>query len=327
MHAPDSVTVAIVMPLGKISPWFDPAVKSALDQDMPVPIRLVANALSESELAKLRILESSHPRIKLHVFSERVSMVENWNRLLEVTEEDFLCVLHDDDILETWTVRSLMNAQQRHPGLGIYHGIERIIDENGAFHHGEELSVTESAEVLDQDHILKWAVSNRIWATGFIMNKNAAMACGGYNMRSQFGPDWDLYFLVAARHGACFVNAHVGRYRLGKGTGQVSASYAVDALNLVECDLQQDHNLRALGKDPRDFIQLKTQGLADAARATLFYFGVSMSNEGKKRCFGKISEGVVYSRLGLLHKLLGYRIALAVSRGLIWLKYPSLRKL
>lgn len=316
--------ISIAMPLGKISAWFDIAVRSALAQTLPVRVHLVANALNSEELQKLRKLASEHDRLVLHVFEERKPMVENWNRIFEVARETYVCVLHDDDVLEKCAVESLLHAVNSHPGRGIYHGKERLIDENGDFHHYEVFLEGSNARILSDEEIVGWAVSNRIWATGFAMDVGKARLCGCYNLRSSFGPDWDLYFLLAAKYGACYLHKHLGRYRLGRNTGQVSAFFARDAENLPECETQQLHNLRALGLDPESRRPQQKIGLAHAARATLFHFGVIMTDEGKKRVLHALSEGLVYGKLKLLTNIVGAKLAYPLAKRLICWKYPQL---
>jgi hypothetical protein len=272
--------VAIAMPLGRLSQWFNEALQSALNQTVSTNIYLIANGLSEEENNALRVISDQNPRVILHSFSERVGMIANWNRALNLVREPFLTMLHDDDLLEPWLIETLLEVKINCSGHGIYMTKERLIDAKGEFQNIEHLKRNGCFALLDRHGIEAWAVSNKVCATGFMLDRVRAISLGGYKESLSYTADWDLYFSLALEFSAVVVDVHGARYRFGGGTGQASSAFLRSGSFISEYRRQQLTNLSKIGVDPVDFEKISFLALDSFSRVVIRQFGESIDKEG-----------------------------------------------
>ena len=285
--------VAIVMPLGRLSPWFREALESALMQETKAPVHLIANALSKEDLGILRTLSSERQGIYVHEFSERLPMVSNWNRMLSAVDYKFIAILHDDDLLEPWTIRKLSEAASRLPDRGIYLTKERLINEDGNFYDDQAPKNEGSIRDLDTEESISWAILNRIFATGFMLDLTKARELGGFDESIGYSPDWDLYFSLCSRYGACFVDVHGGRYRFGSATGQLSSKLARSGDSIASYRTQQLVNIGRMGLSPESVKAAMASALAIQAKMVNCHYAECLDSNGILVVRNAIKEGIV----------------------------------
>ncbi len=321
-----SEMAAIAMPLGRLSPWFDVALESALAQTVQVPVYLVANGLQPFELEHLQELAANHELIKLCIFEERVSLYQNWNRILELVKEPLFGMLHDDDILEPWAMEELLKLAVKWPQKGIYLSNERLINEDGVFYQQRSVKSLGDSCQLGRNEILRWAITNRICATGFLIDRKRARESGGYSDDLPFTADWNMYFKVGSLYGACFGDFDSGRYRFSGKTGQSSSSLARGGRSLLEYRRQQFLNLELLGIKPIDCEIEQKISLAGFAKIIIKYFHETLGDDGKLVVKEALTDGLMMKRLQWFKTLVGEHACRMVASTIILLKYPQIRK-
>ncbi len=322
----NSSIAAIAIPLGRLSPWFEEALNSALSQTVKVPVYLIANGLQQRENERLQELAKLHQQIKLFVFDQRVGMFENWNRILNLVEEPYFGMLHDDDLLESWAIEKILGIIEKYPNQGIYFTSERIMDDAGIFYDEVPLIMDAAPVILTRKDIEHWAVSNRICATGFLLNRSFAVAEGGYRVDLTYTSDWNLYFAVGAKYGACFAGIHCGRYRFGGKTGQTTNSLAKNGFALSEYKRQQSLNLSRIGLSDKDREKEAKISAAQFAKTTLHHFSSQLGEEGMKNVATTLVDGLIMGRLGSVKGILGNKVCRLLASKFISIKYPDTRK-
>lgn len=77
-------------------------------------------------------IEDLHePRVRYHLNPNRLGMVGNWNRCLELAETEWVTVLHADDELEENYVQLMTDAAKKHVGAAAVFCRARVIDAFG----------------------------------------------------------------------------------------------------------------------------------------------------------------------------------------------------
>lgn len=320
-----STSAAIAIPIGRLSPWFEEALNSALSQTVQVPVYLIANGLQPHETERLQELAKLYQEIKLFIFDERVGMFENWNRILHLVEEPYFGMLHDDDLLEPWAMEKIIEMMEKYPNQGIYFTSERIIDDQGLFYDNIECKRDSAAVLLTRQDIEHWAVSNRICATGFLLNRSFALSVGGYRTDLTYTSDWNLYFAVGSSYGACFADIHTGRYRFGGKTGQTTNSLAKNGFALSEYKRQQSLNLKRIGLSEQDREKEVKTIAAGFAEMQLHHFSKQLGEVGMKIVASTLVDSLMIRRLGGAKKILGDKICRMIASILISIKYPATR--
>jgi len=286
-------SISILMPLGRLSAWFDEAVQSALQQRPSVPIHLIANSLSAEEVVRLNQLCSLHPQLNLHVFDERLPMAANWNRALHVAPEPWVVVLHDDDTLEPDFIEKMLPVMKQSLGFGIYISRERMMNHKGEFYHPEPEPDLIESHPLSPAEIRRWAFSNRICATGFILDRNLAISLGGYDESLSYTPDWDLYFRIAFTHGAVASNFFGGRYRFDSKSGQLSSQFIKTAQCVDLYREQQMKNAAILQIEEKQAIMESDRALLGFSRFISYHYLCQMSAEGVKKIARVMTNGLL----------------------------------
>lgn len=320
-------SIAIAMPLGRLSPWFEDALSSALSQTVRVPIYLIANGLQSEEIIRLEELTKIHDQLRLCIYEERVSIYENWNRIFNEVDEEYFGMLHDDDLLEPWAMEKLMSMVGAIPNQGIYFTSERIIDENGAFHYQDALKFSSNPQILNPIEIVEWATSNRICATGFLINRQMAISSGGFSNDLPFTADWNLYFAVGSTYGSCFSDINCGRYRLSSNTGQSTNSLVRDGLILHEYRRQQIINLSKIRVSPKSHKNKLDISLSNQAKIILNYFGSSLDPTGMIKVRDAILDGWIAKYFFGRQRIAKFKPVNFILYKLINMKYPKLNRL
>jgi glycosyltransferase involved in cell wall biosynthesis len=70
-------------------------------------------------------------RIKVHTSSKRLSIEENWSRIISVPKNEFMTIIGHDDLLEKDYLQKMDELIHRHPDASLYQSHFHFIDENG----------------------------------------------------------------------------------------------------------------------------------------------------------------------------------------------------
>jgi hypothetical protein len=90
----------------------------------------------------------------------------------------------------------------------------------------------------------EYVIRNQFCACGFAIDREKALALGGYDRRRKMTSDWDLYCRVCVRHGAIRVNRAICAYREPVLRESGTATLATRGILLPSMALQRARNLR-----------------------------------------------------------------------------------
>ena len=93
--------VSIVIPTYNRDHLLKEALASALNQDIFEPYEIIVVEDSPEKNSKIEKLieEINSPKIMLYKNKKNLGLFGNWNRCLELARTEWVCMLHDDDIL------------------------------------------------------------------------------------------------------------------------------------------------------------------------------------------------------------------------------------
>jgi glycosyltransferase involved in cell wall biosynthesis len=72
-------------------------------------------------------------RIRIYPSIERLRIVDNWARAVDIPKAPFMTILGQDDLLHPNYLQAMDELIACHPNAGLYHAHFRFIDENGRF--------------------------------------------------------------------------------------------------------------------------------------------------------------------------------------------------
>ena len=246
--------LTIAMPVFDRAEFFSEALASALQQTIATPVIVVDNASTRFDFAKA-VRDCGNPRVTYHRNPANVGMIENWNQCLRLAQTRWVSILHDDDVLYERAVDWLLQAIAAMPGRGLYFGLDDVMDERSRATRNK-VETDPAFTVIDP---ATYAVMNQFCACGFAIDREAALASGGYDRRWKMTADWDLYSRMSVRHGAVRVNRVISAYREPTLRDSCTAALALRGVLLPSYTLQRKRNLR-------DYQSCTSQRLAVAPR-------------------------------------------------------------
>ena len=92
--------ITIVIPAYRRPDLFEKALYSALNQEKAIPYKiLITDDSEEIACENEKIVKKYNDRRVIYYKNEKALGWYNWNRLLELADTPWICMLHDDDIL------------------------------------------------------------------------------------------------------------------------------------------------------------------------------------------------------------------------------------
>ncbi|MCX6762159.1 MAG: glycosyltransferase, partial [Candidatus Moranbacteria bacterium] len=137
---------------------------------------------------------------------------KTWNRMLELANGQFVCLLGDDDFLSENFLEEMDKLTLKYPNVDLFRaGLKRVDENNETIFSGEELPELETWEQL----MYQRNVKNRVQCTtGFVLRKDALLKIGGYvNFPHACGSDDATYLLLAKNNGVASTNKAFGYWR------------------------------------------------------------------------------------------------------------------
>jgi glycosyltransferase involved in cell wall biosynthesis len=226
-------TVTIGIPTYNRPHWLKRSIESALSQSITNFRLLIAD--NASDYRTREIVESfDDDRIEYVRLPVNIGMTPNINRVIELTQTDFLVILPDDDLLYPDYLQSTLAILESNPEAGVVHtafdlmgGDGRIIEEGRSLMNGRaSVGIDRGYDVIE----LGMRSSGLACWTSCLFRTKAISAAGGLRVEDEpfaDGPlimrialDWDIGRipdpLVAVRLHEQAVSAMSGSFTEGK---------------------------------------------------------------------------------------------------------------
>jgi glycosyltransferase involved in cell wall biosynthesis len=222
--APKSITIAITVYDRRT--YLGGAIQSALSQTTPEKphVIVVEDCGPDTTLRQSVVSEFDHG-IQYQRNSKRRGLCGNWNACIEACRTQWLCILHDDDLLEPTFTEAMVELAQAAPGGALYYGLCDVVDDSGCYLTTQPRPNSFAWHALDMKD---WASYDPVCFPGQLFNVEAARTLGGFRAESRYTADWEMWFKLALSYGAAATNRVVARYRdhysIGRGTTEADIS-------------------------------------------------------------------------------------------------------
>lgn len=222
-----AMSISIIIPTYNRPEYLKACVKSCLQQTRPADEILIGDD-SEYMTAKIIIDSLRHTTsipIRYIQNSPSLGQAANVDNLVSAAQSDYICLIHDDDLLKSNALRDLLAAFQN-KRVVIAFGKQEVISATGQFkkvaseNFNSDYFRTKELAGLQFD-ILKSAVIQQIPNNGFLVKSEAARKAGYARAGQLFGDACDFGFniLLAENYpecASCFVDKYTACYRLSK---------------------------------------------------------------------------------------------------------------
>ena len=219
----------------------------------------VSSAVNQQAASKPQVMiiedcgPNSHIReIVTEQFGDQVSyfrnprrrgLIDNWNACIERCRTRWLCILHDDDILQPNFVAAMAELMSAAPGRSLYFGRWNFIDEHGQI---IQRAVESSEFHWSEPSLTDWAKHNRVSFAGQLFDAEAARSAGGFRPHSRYTGDWDMWFRLALHGGAAATNRVVANFREHISQGRGTTAADVSGRKYAYVNVQRKRNFYLL---------------------------------------------------------------------------------
>ncbi len=191
-------------------------ISSVLDQSFAdFELILVDDCSSDSTKEILKSFDDE--RIKYFENHERLGLVENWNRCIELASGEYICIFHHDDLMLQQNLEQKMGILSNNPKVGFVYSDVMIIDGRGNILYENWYFKTDCAEDcivsgLDFfEHLL--IGSNIVCCPGVVARKECYEKVGSFDVRLPFTADWEMWLRIAQSFDIAYLTQRLIKYR------------------------------------------------------------------------------------------------------------------
>lgn len=199
--APPRITIGI--PSYNGAAFISKCIESVLRQTRGDFELLVIDDASTDDSAGI-IQSFNDPRIRFFQNATRLGLVGNWNACVERAGGEYVCILHDDDIMLPEMIERSVGMLEQHPNAGyVFSAIERI-DERGnqiyAYRPPENNRICEGVVFFRE-----LVCGNPISASSVVTRRAAYVHVGEFDVRLEYTPDWEMWMRLALQYDVAYI--------------------------------------------------------------------------------------------------------------------------
>jgi len=198
-------TLSVYIPNYNHAHFIDEAIDSILSQSRrPDEFIIVDDASTDNSLEVIRSYISREPLIQLYQNEKNLGVNKTVNRCLEIAKGDYVFSCSADDIVLPGCFEKSMNILKKYPQAGLCCFDIEAIDVKGNHLRNFFLKEPDVPEFVSHDRLLHyfrkgWDILPPIY------KRSAVIEMGGYHLEHEFLADWFISFIIAYRHGVCFI--------------------------------------------------------------------------------------------------------------------------
>ncbi|MGI9665904.1 MAG: glycosyltransferase [Acidimicrobiia bacterium] len=163
------------------------------------------------------IVESfDDPRISLSHNSERLGLPGNWNKCLSLARGEYVCVFHQDDVMQPENLERKVALLGHDPTIGFVHsGVETIVEEGAPPAPSEWVENSASDTIFDGTEYFRRLLleGNLISAPSVVARRELFLEHGGFDEDLGFACDYALWLRMCVSHNVGFVSDALVGYR------------------------------------------------------------------------------------------------------------------
>ena len=217
---------SIIVPTFNSEKYIRPCINSVLEQTYPRFELIILDGGSTEPQFLDWIRSLNDPRIKIFTFQKRLSIEENWLRILTLDKQEYMTILGHDDVFAPNYLETMDNLIQVYPGASLYQTHFNYINGNGNVIR----PCVPMAQFYTPQEFLKNVFAEKIdmMATGFMMRSSEYEAVGGIPMypRLLFA-DVDLWIKMVIKGGLAVSPINSFSFRYHQNTSAIYAGYAM----------------------------------------------------------------------------------------------------
>lgn len=207
--------VSVAVPTYNGEAYVAEAIRSILAQTFTdFELVIVDDRSTDKTLDILRSF--SDPRIRITRNEERLGLVGNWNRCLQETKGDAICIFHQDDVMLLGNLEEKLRILDSNASVGLVHSAAELLVETGAPSPPVDW-IEKSAEdfIVDGREYFRKLLfqGNLLCAPTVLASRRQLLELGGFDEELTFTSDYEMWLKMCAVSRIAFLSRPLIRYR------------------------------------------------------------------------------------------------------------------
>jgi len=184
--------ISVILPFYNAKAFLVEAIDSVLNQTFTdFELILIDDNSSDGSSLIAENYQKIDERVSYYKNSERLGIVKNLNKGLELAQADIIARMDGDDICDTQRLEKQFNFLISHPEISVVGSFVSIIDEDGNL-------IDKRTKLLNHEEIKKNILTYSPFVHPAVMfRKQDVIKVGGYRGDYGFNEDLDLWFRLA----------------------------------------------------------------------------------------------------------------------------------
>ncbi|MBZ5536893.1 MAG: glycosyltransferase [Acidobacteriia bacterium] len=191
------------------------AVKSVLGQTFQdFELVIVDDRSTDSTVGIIRSFADS--RIRFTRNDERLGLPGNWNRCLSLAQGEFICIFHQDDVMQPDNLERKIQLLSSDPSVGFVHSAAEMIVEPSAPSVPVEWIEKSYEDFVAEGEVYFFKLlfhGNIICAPTVLARRQPLVDLGGFDDELEFTSDYEMWMKVCASSRVAFLSQPLVRYR------------------------------------------------------------------------------------------------------------------
>ena len=248
------------------------------------------------------------PRVSAVRNSKTLGLVANFNRCIELAKGRYVCVWHQDDVMEPQNIEKKVALLEANPQVGFVHSNVSLIDAQGRVlsEHWESDS-TRDYICSGLDFFLKMIEpgKNYVCCPSVLARRECYEKLGRFRSELYFTCDWEMWMRLSLYYDVACLGAPLVHFRRHQGSESYRIERTVSEIEqelLAKCLVLSDHGHRIPNAG-----KLEKRMVAGISRNELFHARTALSES-------RSSEGWSHLWFGIkLHPAVLWRPAFAAT--------------
>lgn len=216
-HAAPLPTFSVVVPNYNHAHYLEAALHAHLSQSVPpLEIIVVDDASTDESVAIVERLATAHSRLRLIRLAKNGGVNAAINRGLHEARGDYVCVSAADDLVASSLAARSLEILARHPTAGLCSSDAAVMVGDTGTVQQIPLFLSDRPCLLLPGDIVRLLTHDLVSFPSYtvLYRRDALLALGGFIEDLRWWADSFANYVLAFRHGACYVPEVLGCFRL-----------------------------------------------------------------------------------------------------------------
>ncbi|HPQ46925.1 MAG TPA: glycosyltransferase family 2 protein [Clostridia bacterium] len=231
------------------------AIYSCIGQSFREPFKIIVvdnDPVRNNETEQL-IESITDERLEYYKNSENIGCLGNFNRCIELTDSEYMIMLHTDDVLSADYLEKLVPVIRRNPGIDMLIPGKRIIRNNSSERHKGYSALAGYTGLRHKGvrlNVMDFCMYNITGGPlGIIMRRSMCIELGGFNESLFPMSDYSFWVRAALQYNVVLLPMLLGDYRfidnISSGDG-MQLGYITNEFKLIGSIIEDMKNKRSM---------------------------------------------------------------------------------